>query len=933
MAAKNLVFCTLMLTLLALGIFDYLLNVESNGCEMTYMWEKPRYMVVPGISEKIKQKFPQYSLHLYGEGRYADQSENMKLRGIPVLFIPGNAGSYKQVRSLGSVALRKAEKSSYHFNYFVVNLNGEFSGLYGGILDGQTEYVHHCLKHILTLYKLSKTPPKSVVLVGHSMGGIIARALFTLPDFNPALVHTIVTQATPHMAPVIEMDIHLAQFYNKVNQFWIENQNTSALQDVTVLTVGGGERDFQVRAGLTSTRDVVAGDRSISAVTSGIPKVWVSTDHQCVVWCRQLVLATKRAMYDIIDPNTRQVSTDADFKMQVFGHHFGSHSGAKKPPTGDKGEKKFIGNKWVLVSDSQWNKPPEELKPSATINYMLPLTTHRKTFDSVVIVTNMVDESWISTCTNVSETKCVSGSDISNKAELIPPLYTNYKVLHLSLTDLQDGVSHLVITTPKLQRSDVKVEFYNSSERLQLYEARSVFMAAMTDTVITKTQPGQVLVNIGVKGFDLVHQAHTAILTPLECEDGLNPKMNTTIRMHVPWYKDNIYSVDKATEVNILSLRLQLNKPADEERLVELQVYLNPQCQYKVEMKSSFKGCLGQMIRFYSLLLPSFIINNIIMVLLRQLQLISQNEYCHSFTYVQSDYNKPFKVVPPVLLLKTLLGVAYFGNLWKTLQLPPLDTEVLQNQYIGFGPLALIMFLFGYALTALISSALTGFVKFIGTIILYGIRPRIDIKSEEETPGGGGGGGGAPWVLYFAIGVLISTALRLCGTISLVVGFVLYFFKVAWQYAVTVQTKNCLNMQPKETEDNDSKPADNSPLQIPEVLLREQNSFHYHFSLLYLWAALLTLNMPALVVWVKNLEYSVSLNPDPSIHVTIIACVSLMVLLDPRHTLPVRRDRIQLLSKLMFLSCIGLVAVGMISLYRISYLIAGIFGLLALLQL
>jgi hypothetical protein len=32
-------------------------------------------------------------------------------------------------------------------------------------------------------------------------GGLIARALFTLPDFDPNTVYTIVTQATPHQGP------------------------------------------------------------------------------------------------------------------------------------------------------------------------------------------------------------------------------------------------------------------------------------------------------------------------------------------------------------------------------------------------------------------------------------------------------------------------------------------------------------------------------------------------------------------------------------------------------------------------------------------------------------------------------------------------------------------------------------------------------------
>lgn len=46
--------------------------------------------------------------------------------GIPVLFIPGNGGSYKQVRSMGSVALRmfqSMEKTSNYFNFFAVDLN------------------------------------------------------------------------------------------------------------------------------------------------------------------------------------------------------------------------------------------------------------------------------------------------------------------------------------------------------------------------------------------------------------------------------------------------------------------------------------------------------------------------------------------------------------------------------------------------------------------------------------------------------------------------------------------------------------------------------------------------------------------------------------------------------------------------------------------
>ena len=52
-----------------------------------------------------------------------------KVDGIPVLFVPGNAGSARQVRSLGSVLQNKTElqHTKFHFNVFAVDFNEVFS--------------------------------------------------------------------------------------------------------------------------------------------------------------------------------------------------------------------------------------------------------------------------------------------------------------------------------------------------------------------------------------------------------------------------------------------------------------------------------------------------------------------------------------------------------------------------------------------------------------------------------------------------------------------------------------------------------------------------------------------------------------------------------------------------------------------------------------
>lgn len=71
-----------------------LLRPVSNGCVMTYMY--PTYIPVSDSGSSTK-----YGLYLYHEGwKKIDFNEHLKqLSGVPVLFIPGNGGSYKQAGS------------------------------------------------------------------------------------------------------------------------------------------------------------------------------------------------------------------------------------------------------------------------------------------------------------------------------------------------------------------------------------------------------------------------------------------------------------------------------------------------------------------------------------------------------------------------------------------------------------------------------------------------------------------------------------------------------------------------------------------------------------------------------------------------------------------------------------------------------------------
>ena len=86
-------------------------------------------------------------------------------------------------------------------------------------------------------------------------GGVVARALFALDDFDPTWVHTIITKAAPHQAAVMTLDATMAEQYAKVNNYWRLHGNDT-LKHVTVFSSGGGFRDLLVRSGLTSLEGV-----------------------------------------------------------------------------------------------------------------------------------------------------------------------------------------------------------------------------------------------------------------------------------------------------------------------------------------------------------------------------------------------------------------------------------------------------------------------------------------------------------------------------------------------------------------------------------------------------------------------------------------------------------------------------------------------------
>lgn len=179
----------MVLTLVLWGLYQR--YSRPITCEMTYMYPGYHQIIDPEL-----QKAPRYSLQLYRE--QGDVIQGHPPSGWPMLFIPGSGGTYEQVRSLASETARQVLKERkklegswgalsadlVDLDWYAIDVKEELAALDGQILEQQLQYAQVCLSYLSRVYNISVEPqgnrspaPPGVILVGHSMGGIVAQGV------------------------------------------------------------------------------------------------------------------------------------------------------------------------------------------------------------------------------------------------------------------------------------------------------------------------------------------------------------------------------------------------------------------------------------------------------------------------------------------------------------------------------------------------------------------------------------------------------------------------------------------------------------------------------------------------------------------------------------------------------------------------------------
>ncbi|MCP9265688.1 GPI inositol-deacylase [Dirofilaria immitis] len=244
-----------------------------------------------------------YSTILYGEGEYAlNYMRTKQVSGLPIIFVPGNAGSCKQVRSLGSILHNKTESRNlpFTFDVFAIDFNEELSGLAGMYLERQIKYLELAVRHIWGMYS---SPPHGIIFVGHSMGGIVIRSLLNNIHFDPNRIAFIVTLGTPHKDAPMVFDWYLKNMYNRMHDSWRKQEKE--LSNLLVLSISGGLKDHLVPEHFTLDNGI----RHVS--TTAVNGIELETDHLCIVWCNQLVRYISRLMVEYAyDPDSFHIRAD-----------------------------------------------------------------------------------------------------------------------------------------------------------------------------------------------------------------------------------------------------------------------------------------------------------------------------------------------------------------------------------------------------------------------------------------------------------------------------------------------------------------------------------------------------------------------------------------------------------------------------------------------
>ncbi|XP_022219745.2 GPI inositol-deacylase isoform X2 [Drosophila obscura] len=956
------------------GIINLYVDVEANACRMTYMFGQPMFS---RVRIKNGELFPNYRLFYYYEG-LGDPVDPLtrRMTGAPVIFVPGNSGSYKQVRSLASVALRKAlsNDAGIHLDYYTIDYDEELSALYGGYLHHQQRYLKLCIRTILSLYKGRSEQP-SIVLIGHSMGGKLAQSVLTDLSIGQH-INTIISISTPLDQPVVNLDAQLNAFYaqtddalsktrtatlpttrtnvcNSLHQKPPSVQNmalreTSAkLDNVLLISTGGGNRDLLVRPGLTASKF-----NDLHAMTSAIPRVSLSCDHLSAVWCLQFVQSINSFLFSIAHVRAdRSVvfGIEKQRNLQAALSHF-------VPTTRPQNTMSFsVANNWNEERRLVINKYfANGLKTSYF--ELIGLKRHNRYKNLAIEALNVGESDWLFGCTaqvhnETGETYCEKATPLIHLVQRLPNREREPRsIAVLNLHNLRNTYlewTHVLVRLPAGSgHLGYNLDIYDPRERhVDIRLPRWYSFARQL--AVNETLQGTLHYRLRISDLFDPYQSLRVIIEPLQC---LNPQYRVTARLCVPWAAgfERFQTLTSPGEKPQLYANVPTLLPRHYNTSlnpVTIDLYLDPICRYRISYEYGYSSALSRLVLEFYGWLPAHLACVLLIVLRKQVSTFQEVGSFRSLKpytgYLQ--YTSLYVVTACRLLKKLILSS-------RVLPAPePLDYSINVSIVIHCAAIAL----------SLVAALATWLALSLYGNAFYRLALRLTRHSQASSN-----------ILIsimtnlpITYGILtIATAIGTCSGVGLLLAFVFYFLMLSnaykdyledflWQKAANLvrgtmgepaapaarsqETSDMLSgidnsqsdedKQQQQEEEEEAEKNTEQKGNDPEPCVGLQN-FPFHVTLLLMLLMQLLLNAPSTLAWVRTRRHGIDL-PDPSLQPSVVILVSLSLLLQFRA--PQKCSGYWMISIVLYVLSGIVLLYCQAAIYRLNFVFAGAFALLS----
>ncbi|KAL7678100.1 hypothetical protein ACOME3_004328 [Neoechinorhynchus agilis] len=133
------------------------------------------------------------------------------------------------------------------------------------------------------------------------MGGLLCSQYAHL-NFNKNVhIPLVLTLSTPHLAPVVNTDLYMNEFYRHHQDGRLKSNNKSDRSTLFV-SIFGGMNDVLVPGHVCQLKLLNSSSLlTMSVSTTSIPGVWMTLDHICMVWCNEFIVRIVRMLYEFYD--------------------------------------------------------------------------------------------------------------------------------------------------------------------------------------------------------------------------------------------------------------------------------------------------------------------------------------------------------------------------------------------------------------------------------------------------------------------------------------------------------------------------------------------------------------------------------------------------------------------------------------------------------